>query len=715
MKKSNVLVATALLIFLGSKPAHAYIGPGAGFALLSSFAIMFAAFALALLSLISWPFRAALRKLRRNKARGRAEVESLVILGLDGFDPDMAEALMKQGKLPNLSRLAETGSFRRLETTFPALSPVAWSSFATGTNPARHNIYDFLKSNPQTYSPELSSSSIGHSRRRLSIGRYSVPLGRPAIRLLRKSKPFWRILGEHGIFSHIIRVPITFPPEKFNGVALASMCAPDLRGTQGTFTFYTTDRERAGRDQTGGCLVPVSLDAKGQVRAELIGPDDPLSRSKKAIALPFTVTLSGRDKTARLEICGQRIELREGEFSPWVKLTFRGSLGLRIRGICQFYLKRISPHFELYVSPINIDPEKPALPISHPFFYSVYLAKLHGSYATLGMAEDTWALNEGVLDEDAFLKQAAAIRRERERMFFHALDKNGKGLCVCVFDDTDRIQHMFYRYLVDGHPANRNKEARAYERVIEDLYRQADDLVGKVMARIDNDTVLMVLSDHGFESFCRGVNLNSWLLENGFLYLKENGPRRKTLQDVDWARTKAYALGLGGIYINRKGRERFGSVAPGREARRIKDEIIAGLSGLRDPESGEIAINEVFDSERIYNGPYLEAAPDLIVGYNAGYRVSWDSAVGKISERVFEDNTKCWSGDHCIDPRLVPGVLFCNRKISAERPSLIDIAPTVLALFGIEPPSHMDGRAFALDRPEGVLEEAGRAPELIAR
>src|SRR5437899_8556253 len=214
-----------------------------------------------------------------------------------------------------------------------------------------------------------------------------------------------------------------------------------------------------------------------------------------------------------------------------------------------------------------------------------------------------------------------------------------------------------------------------------------------VMAWLRRDDVLMVGSELGFASFRRGVSLNAWLLSKGWLALKEGGDGTTAwLRDVDWSRTKAYALGLTGMFLNIEGREAQGIVKAGEPAAKLKADIMAALKGLRDTGTGETAVNEAFDTARLYRGPYLQNAPDLIIGFNAGYRTSWDGATGVVSGPVFEDNVKAWSGDHCIDPRLVPGVLFASRKIDRDDPGLVDIAPTALRLFGLDPLPHMDGK-----------------------
>jgi predicted AlkP superfamily phosphohydrolase/phosphomutase len=369
--------------------------------------------------------------------------------------------------------------------------------------------------------------------------------------------------------------------------------------------------------------------------------------------------------------------------------------GVKVKGLTRLLVTEMNEHFSLYVAPINFDPDAPAMPISHPPYYATYLAKKIGRFATLGLAEDTWALNEGVIDDETFLQQTYDVDREREAMFFAALDRLKRGSLVCVFDATDRIQHMFWRDIDPAHPAGRGREAAPHHDAIRKLYIHNDALVGRIREKLGKDDVLMVISDHGFNSFRRGVNLNQWLLREGYLVLKPGADgRAEWLRDVDWSATRAYALGLTGLFLNLQGREAGGIVEPGSEAAALKRELIAKLRGLRDEQQSAVAVNEAFDTAALYAGPYLENAPDFIIGYNAGYRTSWDCATGVVSGPVFEDNMKPWSGDHCIDPRLVPGVFFCNRKVETKEPSLIDIAPTALRLFGIEPPAYMDGRAL---------------------
>lgn len=688
-RAAALAVLAIALVAATPRLAEAYVGPGAGFALLSSFMVLFTTTIAAIASLLFWPFRMLWRRLRYGPAP-RARIRRLVVVGFDGQDPGLTDRFMAEGLLPNFEALARSGSYRRLTTTFPSVSPVAWSSFSTGTQPGRHNIFDFLDRDRRTYLPVLSSAHLGRIERFFRIGRFRVPLEKPELRLMRKSKPFWTVLGEHRVWSTILRVPITFPPDRFYGAELSAMSVPDLLGTQGTFLLFTT-RPSTAASKEGGIRVPITC-AGNRVVSAIEGPENPFAADGRPLRLPFTVTLDRTTRLARVRMGSTLVELGEGELSGWVTLRFRAAPGITISGITRLQVIEMDDDVSIYVAPINLDPAKPAMPVSHPAYYSTYLAKAIGPYATLGLAEDTWALNEGVTSEATFLQQTCDIDRERQEMFFTALSRLRKGALVCVFDATDRIQHMFWRHLDPAHPA-RPAEPGAHADAIRELYRRNDAMVGEVVKRLGRDDVLMVVSDHGFSAFRRGVNLNAWLLAEGYLALTSGRDgTSEWLRDVDWSKTRAYSIGLTGMFLNVKRREAKGIVNAGAEAAALKAEIIAKLSGLVDAERGEVGIRQAFDTSALYHGPYVANAPDLLIGYNAGYRVSWDGATGIVAGPVFDDNTKAWSGDHCIDPRLVPGVFFCNRRVDTETPALVDIAPTALGLFGIEPPAYMDGK-----------------------
>ena len=667
---------------------YAYIGPGAGFAFLGSFLSILTALFLSVLSLLAWPFRLAWRTLRRHRTARRAKVDKVIFLGFDGVDPKLVEQYMAEGKLPHLQRLRERGSFQPLRTTFPSLSPVAWSTFATGVSPAKHNIFDFLNRSLKSYVPELSSSRVTPPRRWLHFGRFQFPLGGATVEMRRKSRPFWTILGEHDIDSTILRLPITFPPDKFNGRMLSAMCTPDLKGTQGSFSEFSTAITRP--DVESGDRFPLTRSG-AHLTGTLEGPADTFLLDGKPIALAFTLDITGPE-TATLRIQNHTYKLKRGEYTDWLRLKFRTTLGIAASGIARFLLTETEPEVRLYATPIQIDPENPALPISHPSYYAAYLAKLLGTYATLGLAEDTWALNEGVIDEKAFLDQVYLTQQEREGMFFSALDRTRRGVVACVFDATDRVQHMFYRYI---DPEREQPAPSPHSDAIEQIYRRMDEVVGRTMPYVDSNTLLFVLSDHGFCGFRRGVNLNSWLVEHGYMVLKDGATESgRYFQGVDWSRTRAYTFGLGGLYLNIKGREAQGTVAPGKEAAELTRELIAKMQAITDPDNGRSVMYQAYATRSLYKGPYLDAAPDIITGYAAGYRTSWDAAVGKATGHVVEANDKAWSGDHCVDPTLVPGVLFSNRPLRAEDPGIEDMAATALDAFGVPRPQWMEGTSI---------------------
>ena len=357
--------------------------------------------------------------------------------------------------------------------------------------------------------------------------------------------------------------------------------------------------------------------------------------------------------------------LTQGTLSDWVSLSFQALPGVTVKGLTRLLVIEMGDHFSLYLSPINLDPDAPAMPISHPPYYATYLAKKLGPYSTLGLAEDTWALNEGVTDDKTFLQQTYDIDREREDMFFAALDRLRAGTLVCVFDATDRIQHMFWRDIDPAHPAAPRPRAGDHAMPSAISIATTTRWSAACVQQLGKDDVLMVISDHGFTSFRRGVNLNQWLLREGYLTLKPGADgRAEWLRDVDWSGDARLRARAHGHVPEPEGPRR----ARHRRARRRGRRAEAGnrreiAADCETTSRSAVGVNEAFDTAALYSGPYLENAPDFVIGYNAGYRISWDCATGVVAGPVFEDNRKPWSGDHCIDPRLVPGVFFCNRKV----------------------------------------------------
>jgi predicted AlkP superfamily phosphohydrolase/phosphomutase len=648
-----------LLILVFALPAGAYIGPGAGFGILTSFLVFVNAIAVSLLSFLFWPLLALVRQSRRRRRPIKPRAGRLVILGLDGLSPVLVEKMWEKGELPNMKRLAEQGTFRHLGTTTPGVSPVAWSSFQTGVNPGKHGIFDFLAPDRKRYLAVLSSVRTGSETVRGITGRKRT---RTFQTLLRKSAPFWSYLGKYGVRSTVLRVPITYPPEPLDGHLLSGMCVPDLRGSQGSYTVLKTGDPEP---MTGGVQARLTPDGRLRFRGEIPGPDG---------ALPCRIILDVKGKTPKLSHPGGAVSLDWNALSPWVKLEFSLS-GKKVRGIARF---RLTEGPELYCTALQVDPSKPAVPLGHPVHYSRYLAGMQGPFATLGLAEDTWALSNGHIDDATFMELCTGIFNEREKMFSDALSRNPSGLVVCVFDTPDRVQHMFWGSgFREGSP-------------IRTTYAAMDALVGRVMDRMKKDDLLMVLSDHGFTSFHTCVDFNRWLVENGYMVLKEGVDTVATSYiGVDWDRTRAYALGLAGISINVRGREGMGIVEPG-EVPALIAEIAEKLEHLTTPEGGRVIMRARLGTEE-YSGPYAADGPDIIPGTSRGFRAGWNCVTGGVGEKVLYKNEQHWNGDHSCDPDLVKGVLFTSWKHDSPAPSIIDIAPTALGILGVAPPPHMDG------------------------
>ena len=655
------LAFLVLVLLLIPGAAQAYIGPGAGFGILTSFVVFVNAVAVSLLSFLFWPLMVIVRALKKSRRPGKAECSRVVILGLDGLSPYLVEKYWENGDLPNMKKLASSGCYRRLRTTSPGVSPVAWSSFQTGVNPGKHGIFDFLAPDRHRYLAVLSSVKTTSYGKKNIFGRVREEVSSS---ILRMSRPFWTLLGKYGIRSTVLRVPITYPPEPLDGRLLCGMCVPDLRGSQGSYTLFSRDSH--GMEFTGGRPAKLSGKGNGLWTGLLEGPEgcDPVEVS-------FSSRKNGSWRVAAG--CGH-VECSAGELSPWLGIEYRAGR-TKVRGIARF---RITDGPVVYCTALHVDPSSPVVPLSHPVTYSRYLAGAVGSFATLGLAEDTWALSNGHLDEGSFLDMAWAYFRERKAMFRNAL-KNGKdGLTVCVFDTSDRIQHMFW---------GRGTEPGS---VIHSMYLKMDELVGEAMAMMKKGQRLIVMSDHGFTSFHTCVDFNRWLLEEGYLVLEEGVETvSASYHGVDWSRTRAYALGLTGINVNMKGREGRGMVDP-EEAPALMEEIREKLLSLRHGD--DPVIRSVALASETYSGPYVDRSPDIIPFTETGYRSDWGCVTGCVGRDVIYPNDKHWNGDHCHDPELVKGVLFTSWKHSSHEPSIMDIAPTVLTMLGLKAPGYMDGR-----------------------
>lgn len=610
------------------------------------------------------------------------------------MDPQLLKQYMAEGRMPNFSALAKRGAFRLLTTSIPPQSPVAWSNLITGMDPGGHGIFDFIHRDPRTMQPYYSASRVGPPKHAIHLGGWAIPLGAGAAQQLRQGRAFWEILDDYGVPNTVIRVPANFPPVKTKGSTLAGMGTPDLRGSYGTFSFYTDDPMASSGAVEGGQIIPVQVE-NSQVKADLIGPDNTFRKGSPPTTKPFTVSLDPVEAVVKIEVQNTKFVLREGEWSGWVNLEFQLiPFFAKVKGICRFYLKQAHPRFELYVSPINIDPADPALPISTPEHYSRQLADEVGEFYTQGISEDTKALSAGVLSDGEYLEQARTVLSEHRAIFDREFPKFKNGVFFFYFSSLDLNSHMFWRLIDPHHPEYDADLAQHYGPALPEFYRQIDQVLGEVMARLDDHTTLLVLSDHGFAPYNRSFNLNTWLANNGYLTLKAAAQNsNEAFADVDWGHTRAYGLGLNGLYLNLRGREREGSVEPGPLADALLQELKTKLLAVHDPENRQPVITRVDAARAVYQGPYSQQGPDLLVGYNRGYRAGWQTILGNFPPDVLENNTNPWSGDHCMDYTLVPGVLLSNRPIDAASPALTDIAPTIFALFGIAQPKGMMGHS----------------------
>lgn len=620
----------------------------------------------------------------------------MMVLGIDGMDPKLLRTYVAQGTMPHAKGLMERGGFRELRTSVPPQSPVAWADFITGMNSGGHGIFDFIHRDPATFTPFLSTSKAVPPAKTLALGEWVVPLSSGRVELLRGGKAFWNTLEAQGVKSTIFRIPSNFPPEESEATTLSGMGTPDLLGTYGTFSYYTDAPAPGAKPVGGGKVYPVQL-RNHKVVASLSGPRNAFRKDSASAHAEFTVWVDPENPVAIISLQNQKIILNQGEWSPWLRVEFSLLPHLeKVSGICRMYLKETHPHFKLYVSPINLDPLDPALPISTPAGYSRELARALGRFYTQGMAEDTKALSQDILSDAEYLEQAFSVLAEHEKAFDFELDRFQEGFLFFYFSSLDLNSHMFWRTIDPQHPLYSETLAKEFGWVIPHLYQKMDEIIGKSMQRIDSDTTLVVISDHGFTSFRRGFNLNTWLLHQGYAVLDNPLAQDETdfFNTVNWSRTKAYGLGINGLYLNLEGREVHGCVRPGPEADAVANEIAARLSALQDPLTGEKVIHRIYRPKETYQGPHVAQAPDLVLGYNRNYRASWETILGKYPHEELVDNHDKWSGDHCMDRDLIPGVLLCSKVPEAAAPALYDLAPTILHEFGIPKPAEMIGTSL---------------------
>jgi predicted AlkP superfamily phosphohydrolase/phosphomutase len=649
--------------------------------------------------------------------------KKVLILGIDGMDPRLLDGFMAKGLMPNFQKLMSSGDYKPLISSIPPQSPVAWSNFITGSNPGKHGIYDFIHRNPESYFPYLSTSKAEDPDPddSIAIGRRVIWWAGGSAELLRRGKPFWEYLAEDGIYTRVFKIPSNFPPYEGKGWSGSGMGTPDMLGTYGTFTFFTDNPADHPESIGGGTVTPV-YPVGNIIRTRFEGPKNifelderrPYRDANKEIRnyaqseVPITIYIDPEQPQIKIEFQDQEVMLSQGEWSEWVPIKFEmWKPFVSADGIVRFYLKEVpnmkegTGDFKLYASPINMDPKNPSIPVTNPPEYAQQIAEDIGYFYTQGMPEDTKARQADldILNDGELFHQMMLVHEEDLEIFRWHLDRWKDGLLYYYFSSLDLGTHMFWRLHDPGHPAHDPEWAKKLGDPLETLYKDMDKVLGWTLERMDKDAFLIVMSDHGFAPWEKSFQVNTWLLENGYIKLKPDVDqeeveyfRDKATFDyaVDWSRTTAYGFGINGVYINLMGRERYGAVSPV-EKKELVDEIVLKLSEYVDQETGEKPILDAEKSREVFKGDELEVAPDIILGFKRPFRGGDESALGKFPLDIITINESSWSGDHCIATREVPGVILTNRKISKKDPALIDVGPTILSIFGIQVPEQMDG------------------------
>ena len=682
-----------------------------------------------------WPSDAAERPATVRRGDGK----KVFVLGCDGLDAGRIERLLAEGRLPHMAKLAEQGGFTPLKTSIPPQSPVAWSNFITGAGPGVHGIFDFIHRSFDPNHPEHGPRPYFSTNQFLPKKGWSLADMVPETvhvpktdynvvlrsgsenTLLRRGKPFWDYLDRRGIKVDMYRLPANYPPTKSskgNVRVLPGMGVPDAVevGTQGTYQHFST-KPRREVDRGGGYKARLRRNLEsGAYEGTLRGPSNQFLLKRKAnpehgaeeqesepeleqeqLEVPFRVFRDPERDTARITwenvtLAGTEavdVVLNVGGWSDWVEVVFpqTGAGYPEVRTMTRLLLQSVRPHVEVYFTPLNFTPESAPPDFSEPAGFIGDIGDEIGPFYTQGFAEDFKARDHNVLTDAEFQAQAELVFAERTRLLDYALDHYVDGLLFFYFSSSDLQAHIYWWDAAgQEHPIRSWEEAQKYDHVIDEIYMRLDDALGRCLERLGEDVTVIVMSDHGFGNFGRQFGLTTWLREEGYL-----AAERGLLIDCDWSQTRAYGLGLNGLYLNLAGREPAGIVDPA-DADALLDELCDKLLAVRDPLNGKPVIKTCYKTKDWYHGDEAKNAPDIIVGYAAGYRSSWGTALGDFDRDVVIANKSAWSADHCVAHDLVPGILIANKPILRDDPALIDLAPTILAEFGVAEPEQMTGR-----------------------
>lgn len=702
------------------------------------------------------PLKSARKMPRTTDSAGAApKYERVVVLGIDGLDPKLLQETMQRfpSLTTNFRRLIDEQGLHSLATSTPPQSPVAWSNFITGLNPGGHGVFDFILRDPKTRSPIPSTTKSTPVKTMPLWGDWQFPLGGGDSVTNRDGKAFWTVLAEHGVPADIWRMPANFPVEKAAGVSFSGMMTPAIDSAYGEFTFYT-EEALTGEFSIGKKIESVRVSADDSIATKLFGPSSsPFKKDKpdgkpQPVTIPMTVRIDREAKACAIEVDGRVLVLEPGEWSEFIPVTFPLlAMGLSdVHGIVRFYLRSLEP-FQMYASPVNIDPANPIAPVSEPSNASADLASREhgiGPYYTQGMPEDVNALKSEVLSVPEFMHQAELVEHEGEHMLDYALDRYLKkpegGFLFFYFSTIDLCSHMLWRHGDVKHPHHdpviaaqssewwTKRAGSTWKDAIFDLYIEMDRVVGQLRNRLPPDVTLIVMSDHGFAPYTRKFSLNTWLLDEGYLVLKPGREREKLSSDpaaepvfitivpdqkpvaggngpldpsiVDWTKTRAYGIGFNGLYLNLAGRElddpttkaNEAGIVAANDAPALLAEIKHKLEALRDPKDGTQVVLRCDLASDVYHGARASEAPDIIVGYNSGYDNSDESTQGRIPHDVLADNLGgTFNGSHLMAPEVVMGTLLSNRKVLPGQHGLEDLTVEILARYGIAPQPEMGG------------------------
>jgi predicted AlkP superfamily phosphohydrolase/phosphomutase len=615
----------------------------------------------------------------------------VVILGFDGVDPELAQEMMDKGELPNLAQLAKTGSFQPLGSSNPPQSPTAWSSFATCMSPLNHGIYDFLKRNPSNYIPAPGFGTTLRAELNAD-GSLKTP---PRYESFRNGDSFWKMASDQGLKVKALVVPFAYPAEDL-GAECRQLCgldAPDIRGTQSTYFAFSDAFTQAETPVAGGVRMKLNFVDK-VAKVEVPGIGIPGTRPLQYAKVPMTVAVDRAAREVTITIQGAPFTLKEGAWSGWQEWDFALSAQYHVKAISRFHCTEAGDVVRLYMTCLQMHPRDQMIAVTTPRSYGAELADRYGLFKTIGWYYDTKALQQGDLREEQFIEDLHRSTDWKAQLCYDEIDAGNFDLLISAWTSTDRAAHMFWGYRDPKHPVYTPEKAAKYGRVVEEMYKKMDGIVGNVMKKLKPEDLLMVMSDHGFHSFRTSFSVNTWLIQQGYLATKSGQPytsdNERYLMGIDWSKTKAYGLGLGMVFLNLRGREAQGTVEPA-EAPALIAEIREKLLALTDPATGE----KVFTAVYVHVNPQGAAvgdAPDLQLGYAEGYQTNKVSAAGGAPKELFEPNNDKWSGEHASsDMATTKGILFSNKPLETD-PKLEDLGVTTLKYLGLSVPSHLEGK-----------------------